>query len=292
MGVVISEDGSSILGKSDGIIDVPLDIPLVRSNIENNGLGSVILTTGAVINGVKLWLDFTNEDHYTFDGSNLVEQVNDISGYDKNATQSAPENRGSYSEELIDGNGGLVLDSSGGKSLNIGTVSDFKFLSNGSPAIIFLVLKRTNSSGEQDIFIFNCLGGLTNGFFIGTEAENIKYFTRNLQGSGTLDDTILSTGDQFTYETFHRVAGVFRGLSVPGIDKEIYVDNFETAVASVDDLSATIDNGDVDLVLQIGGFNNTTMDICEAALINPELSDIDDYILKLKAYCDLKYPSI
>lgn len=274
--------------KKRGLFGVIDNLPIVgRSSIENNGDGSVILPNDDVLNDVWYWGDYTNQEHYTVDGMGLTEQVNDISGKGFHATQSTDVNRPSYQASLINGLGGLVFE--GGDSLKIGTISDFKFLGNGSPHIIFKILKRTDTSGEQYIYLWNCLGGLTNGMFFENSNEEVAWLTRNLNGSGTLDNNIGSATSPFTYNTFHKTALVFRGLDVAGTDKEIFVDNFTTSVASADGLTATIDNGDNADILTIGGYNNTNFQLCELGIMNPSLANISSYMTILENYALSKY---
>lgn len=252
----------------------------------NNGLGSVLLTTGESINSVRLWLDFTNPDHYTFDGVNVTE-VADISGYGLDATGTAG-NGGTFQEDLIDGNSGLVIAT--GNGLQSGTTADFKFLSNGTPSIIYIIAKKTNESTDEYIYAWTTVGGLTNGMYVSVVDRNINYVTINTKGAGTLFDNLATSGEQVTNLNFHNLTLAFRGLDVPGHDKEIFLD--QTSAASVNGLSAVIDPSDTAEPLNIALYTTSEFQMCEVALLSPDLEDLDSDIVKLNTYATLKYPSI
>jgi hypothetical protein len=258
-----------------------------RVNIENNGVGSIIYPNNDVMNNVWGCYDFSNLSHYTESGG-FTDQVDDISGRGLHATQTGGS-RGLYSASVLNGFGGLVLGA--GKSMEIGTVSDFKFLSDGSPATVFMVFKRNDSSSSEYLYLWNISGGAVNGIYIAshTNSENIYSLLRNLSGSGNLDNTIATAGQEFVHSAFHKFAHIFRGLSVAGVDREIYIDDFTTAAASTDGLTATIDTGDTGGILKIGGYASTDMTICNLIITNPSLGDINSYISIYENYVLSKY---
>lgn len=257
------------------------------SGTRNNGEGSVILSTDQVLNGVAFWGDFTNLMHYTF-VDDLVAQVSDISGYNLNAIQSSDTERGVYQPDLLNGLGGLVLQAT--KFMYMGTVADFKFLCNGSPSIVFMILKRNDSNPTEYLYVWNTDGGSTNGIYIsGTGlAQNVFVLTRNMAGVGNLDNS-LNVNGVLINEVFQKVASVFVALDAPGISKEIFAGDFSTPAASVSGLTATIGDEDGHIPLQIGGYLDTNMSICELGIINPAIEDIDSYLEILSNYAVSKY---
>jgi hypothetical protein len=263
----------------------PASVPVSNDTaVNNNGLGSVRFPDGSVINDVQLWLDFTNEALYTLSGSNIV-QVDDISGYDRHAAASAVDLGGTM-EQLVYGiHSGAVLPA--GHMLTCGSVSDFKFLSNGTTAMIYIVAKRNDSAVTEHYWFWTTDGGAVNGSRLSITDQEASYVTKNGAGLGTLDNTV--TSGTVTDEFFNKLILIFRGLSVAGVDKELFINDLSTAIDSADGLTAVINSGNTEYPFRIGGFGTTDMTICEIGLISPALADIAGYKTILNDYTNFKY---
>ena len=113
--------------------------------------------------GLRFWFDLQNAASITYDGSNRISQIQDLSGRNLNATQFTNINKPIYTTSLLNGYPGAVFTSSNQQCMDFTTTSTIE---PGLPASVVVVCENTAGTGTWYQAVIGLASSVTNRNFI------------------------------------------------------------------------------------------------------------------------------